>query len=111
MQSITFVVAFAALLALCVCAPTKKDVIQKIPENAEGTPLVIGGGNAGSGAAGKESGSGEKRNVHEVRVRREVAGHESDLLPSGGEVDASPFGETSQLAGHGRIRVLPAYLG
>lgn len=110
MQSITFVVAFAAFSGLCATAPAREGVIQKIPENVEETPLAIADASAASGAAAKAFGAGEET-AQEIRERRHVAGHESDLLPSGEDVEASPFGESSQLLGHGRIRVLPAFLG
>lgn len=107
MHSSLFIVASLALLGLCVCAPAEQDVIQHIPQKAEPIPSATGRDDAVSGASGKAAGASD----HVARVRREVAGQESDLLPSANEVDASPFGEVSQLEGRGRIRVLPAYLG
>lgn len=107
MHSTFFIVASLALLAFCVCAPAEQDVIQHIPTKAEQTPSAIGSEGAVSGASGKAVGSAE----HQSRARREVAGQESDLLPSGNDVEVSPFGEVSNLEGRGRIRVLPAYLG
>ncbi|PZC77883.1 hypothetical protein B5X24_HaOG202764 [Helicoverpa armigera] len=107
MHSTLFIVASLALLALCVCAPADQDVIQHIPQKAEQTPSVIGKNAAESGASGKAAGASE----HVARARRDVAGQESDLLPASNDVDVSPFGETSQLEGRSRIRVLPAYLG
>lgn len=108
MQSITFVAVSLALLAVCASSPVKEEVIQQVPK--EHTQSAIEKEGAVSGAAGKVSGATEEKK-EEVRVRRDVAGLESDLLPSVGEVDASPFGEISQLEGRGRIRVLPAFLG
>ncbi|KAF9424854.1 hypothetical protein HW555_000155 [Spodoptera exigua] len=107
MHSTLFFVASLALLALCVCAPADQDVIQHIPLKPEQTPSVTGKEDAVSGASGKVAGASE--HVPQ-RARRDVAGQESDLLPAINDVDVSPFGETSQLEGRGRIRVLPAYL-
>ncbi|CAG9118909.1 unnamed protein product [Plutella xylostella] len=84
MRSATFVVALAALIVVCSCAP-KEDKKEQVPSGLD---------------------------MADVRVRRSVGGQESDLLPEAGDVDASPFGEASQLAGRARgIRVLPAFLG
>ncbi|KAL0820515.1 hypothetical protein ABMA28_006373 [Loxostege sticticalis] len=109
MHSTFFVVASLALWAVCACAPADSDVIQQIPAKPEQTPSVIGKDAAKSGAAEGDSGVTEAKPVE--RVRRSVGGQESDLLPSRGQVDVSPFGEVSQLEGRGRIRVLPAFLG
>ena len=106
MQSISLVVVSLALLAVCACAPSESEVIQHIVPKEEKTPSVIGSDAAKSGAAVEDSRVGDAKD----RARRSV-GEESDLLPSKGDVDASPFGETSQLEGRGRIRVLPAFLG
>lgn len=107
MHSTLFIVASLALLVVCACAPSGEDVIQHIPAKAEPTPSLTGkDGSASSAAAGNAGAS----KPEPARVRRD-AGQESDLLPSANEVDVSPFGETSQLEGRGRIRVLPAYLG
>ncbi|CAG9563995.1 unnamed protein product [Danaus chrysippus] len=105
MQSITFVVASLALLSLSVCAPVE-DVIQHIPK-AVAIPSSTERNGASSGAvvnAGSEP-------LLAARARRDLGGQESDLLPSAKDIDASPFGEVSQLDGRGRIKVLPAYLG
>ena len=107
MHSTLFIVASLALLALCVCAPVEQDVIEHIPQKAEPIPSATGKDAVESGASGKAAGVSD----HVARVRREVGGQESDLLPAANDIDASPFGETSQLVGRGRIRVLPAYLG
>lgn len=104
MHSTFFIVASLALLAVCACAPVVEEVIQHIPKQ-EQTPSATGKENAESGASVKATGVSEN-----VRHRRD-AGQEGDLLPSVNDVDASPFGETSQLAGRGRIKVLPAFLG
>lgn len=107
MHSISLVVASLALLAVCACAPSESEVIQHIAPKDEKTPSVIGSDALKSGAAVEDSGAAEVKDRH-----RRSAGLESDLLPSKGEEDASPFGETSQLeGGRGRIRVLPAFLG
>lgn len=110
MRSITFAVALVALFAACACAPSKEDVIQHIPQKADQTPSATHADGSESGAVADDAGV-SKISPAEVRVRRDVAGQESDLLPSGHDVDASPFGEVSQVAGRGRIRVLPAFLG
>lgn len=108
MHSTLFIVASLALLVVCACAPVEEEVIQHIRPKPEKTPSVTGNEDAESGASGKVAGVTEDK----VRVRREViGGQESDLLPADNEVDASPFGETSQLVGHGRIRVLPTFMG
>uniref|UniRef100_A0A1E1WRF1 Secreted protein n=1 Tax=Pectinophora gossypiella TaxID=13191 RepID=A0A1E1WRF1_PECGO len=107
MRSMFFVVASLALLAYCVCAPTAEEVIEHIPPKQEQTPSATGKEDAKSGALAVDVASEPKVS----RTRREVGGQESDLLPGAKDVDASPFGETSQLEGRGRIRVLPAFLG
>ena len=107
MHSTLFLGALLALLAVCACAPADADVIQHIPPRQEPTPSAIGKNVAESGASEKAAGASESND----RVRRDLAGQESDLLPSPNEGDASPFGETSQLLSRGRIKVLPAYLG
>lgn len=106
MRSTLLIVASLTLLAVCACAPAAGDVIQHIPPNQEPTPSVTGKSGAESGALEKAVGASD----HQARVRRDV-GDESDLLPSANEGDVSPFGESSQLAARGRIRVLPAFLG
>lgn len=107
MQCTTYLIALAALLAVCACAP-QEGAIEKIPR--EHIPSATKDENVGSGAGAKVSGVGEVgKDVS--RVRRDVGGQESDLLPSVGDVDASPFGGPAQVVGHGRIRVLPAFLG
>lgn len=68
--------------------------------------MLPGGDGANSGAAAAESSEPK-----ELRYRRSIGGQESDLLPSGDDVDASPIGGPSAFEGHGRIRVLPAFLG
>ncbi|XP_072942900.1 uncharacterized protein [Epargyreus clarus] len=100
MRSMLFVVASLALLAACACAPAEEDVIQYIPKEA--TPSVTGKDGSESGAVGGNSGASK---IALERARRSIGGQESDLLPSGGDVDASPFGETSQLDGRGRIKI------
>lgn len=106
MHSMLFVVASMALLVACACTPWESEAIQHIAPKEEKTPSVIGSDAVKSGAAGEGSA------VSDVKDRaRRSAGQESDLLPSGNEVDASPFGENSQFEGRGRIRVLPAFLG
>lgn len=108
MRSMYFVVASLALLAVCTCAPVEADVIQHIP--LKETPSATGKDAAKSGAAEKDSAASEPK-APVSRARRELGGQESDLLPSHDDVDGSPFGDNFQLAGHGRIKVLPAYLG
>lgn len=69
--------------------------------------VVSGKDGANSGAVDEES--SEPKEL--LRHRRSMGGQESDLLPSGSDVDAAPFGAPSALEGRGRIRVLPAFLG
>lgn len=69
--------------------------------------MVSGKEGANSGAVVAESSESKEL----LRSRRSVVGQESDLLPSGSDVDASPFGGQSAIEGHGRIRVLPGFLG
>lgn len=106
MHSTLLIVASLALLAVCVCSPTDQDVIEHIPPKAAPIPLATAKDGAESGASGKVAGAADH-----PRVRRAIGGEESDLLPSVNDVDASPFGETAQILGRGRIRVLPAFLG
>ncbi|KAJ2948473.1 hypothetical protein O0L34_g7721 [Tuta absoluta] len=109
MRITLFVVASLALLALCVCAPSEN--IEKIPPKQEPTPSVTASDGSRSGAAEEDVASNDsKASKHVERERRDL-GQESDLLPSAKDVDSSPFGEQSQLEGHGRIKVLPAFLG
>lgn len=110
MRSIIFVVALVALFAIGTGAPLDEDVIQHIPQKTNPTPSGTPDAASESGAAEDASDAGEAH-VAEVRVRRDVGGQESDLLPSGNDIEASPFGEVSQVAGRGRIKVLPAFLG
>ncbi|CAG9795825.1 unnamed protein product [Diatraea saccharalis] len=110
MRSIIFAVGFLALLAVCACTPVESDVIQHIPLKAGATPSVTGRDGAESGVVADAYGASNEKQTHE-RVRRSIGGEESDLIPAANDVDASPFGETSQLEGRGRIRVLPAFLG
>lgn len=107
MHSTLLVVASLALLAVCACAPSGEEVIQHIPAKQEAIPSATGRDAAVSGASEKAAGASENKE----RARRDIGGQESDLLPSVGDVDASPFGESQPLAGRSRIRVLPAYLG
>lgn len=108
MRTMFFVVASLALLAACACAP-EGEVIQHIPPKAEETPSAIGKDGVASPAVGDAAGSSKP--IHVARTRRDLAGQESDLLPSANDGDASVFGESSNLDGRGRIKVLPAYLG
>lgn len=108
MRSVIFVVASLALLAACVCAP-EGESIQRIPTKAAATPSATDKDAAKSGASVGGSGASEPSTV--ARERRDIAGQESDLLPSAHDLDASPFGEISKLDGRGRIKVLPAFLG
>lgn len=105
MHSTLFFVASLALLAACASAPAE-DVIEHIPPKQEPTPSATSKDGSSSGAV--VEGAAEVKVPS--RTRRNV-GQESDLLPSGHDVDASPFGEVSQVLGRNRIRVLPAYLG
>ncbi|XP_026321062.1 uncharacterized protein LOC113231104 [Hyposmocoma kahamanoa] len=106
MHSTLLIVASFALLAYCACAPTE-EVIQHVSPPKVQTPSNTGKDGANSGAVGEES--SEPKEL--LRNRRSIGGQESDLLPSGSEVDAAPFGGPSALLGRGRIRVLPAFLG
>lgn len=108
MRSMFFVVASLALLAVCVCAPEGAS-IQHIPPKAGETPSAIGKDGAVLLAAA--GGAGSSKQIHVARTRRDLAGQESDLLPSANQAEASVFGESSNLDGRGRIRVLPAFLG
>lgn len=108
MRSLFFAGASLALLAICVCAP-EGDAIQRIPPKAVATPLATNKDAADSGASASNVGSSKPLAV--ARVRRDIGGQESDLLPSANDVEVSPFGENSNLLGRGRIKVLPAYLG
>ncbi|GBP31907.1 hypothetical protein EVAR_18445_1 [Eumeta japonica] len=109
MRSLLFLIGLVGVLAVCGASPAKDDVVEKIPPKAGQTPSAIGSAGAGSTAAAGGAGA-SKAAPAGPRARRDV-GQESDLLPSANDVEASAFGETSQLAGRGRIRVLPAYLG
>ncbi|CAB3231641.1 unnamed protein product [Arctia plantaginis] len=100
MHSTLLIVASLALLAVCVCSPADQDVIEHIPSKAAPILLATAKDGVESGASGKVVGAADH-----PRVRRYVGGEESDLLPSSNDVDASPFGETSQVLGRGRIRV------
>lgn len=106
MHSTLLVVASLALFAVCACAPVEEEVIQHIPAKQE-TPSAIGKDGAESGASVKGVGVTENKD----RARRDIGGQESDLLPSVGDVDASPFSDTNSFSGRSRIRVLPAFLG
>ncbi|CAH2089563.1 unnamed protein product [Euphydryas editha] len=108
MRSLFFAVASVALLAICVCAP-EGDAIQRIPPKVAATPSATKESAVDSGAAANNAGSSKPLTV--ARVRRDIGGQESDLLPSANDVDVSPFGENSNFDGRGRIKVLPAYLG
>lgn len=108
MYSAVYFVASLTLLAVCACAPADADVIQRIPPKPEPTPSATGKDVAVSGALERAAGSSD---AVKDRLRRELVGQESDLLPSLGDIDASPFGENSQLSGRSRIKVLPAFLG
>lgn len=110
MHSIIFVVASVALFVVCASAPVEEDVIQHIPQKHDPTPSATLDVGSVSGAAVDDAGA-SKAPVAQVRARRDIGGQESDLLPSANEIDSSAFGETSQLAGRSRIRVLPAFLG
>ncbi|CAG5049134.1 unnamed protein product [Parnassius apollo] len=110
MRSMFFVVASLVSLAICASAPLDSDVIQQIPQKLEATPSATGKDVAKSGAAEKGLDASEPK-TPEPRVRRDLGGQESDLLPSNKDVDDSPFSENLQLDGHNRIRVLPAFMG
>ncbi|KAI5643033.1 hypothetical protein NE865_05074 [Phthorimaea operculella] len=109
MRVTLFAVASLALLALCVCAPSQN--IEKIPPKQEQTPSATGSDGSKSGAAEGDAASEDSKVLAHVERERRDLGQESDLLPSAKDVDSSPFGEQSQLEGHGRIKVLPAFLG
>lgn len=111
MRSLFFAGASLALLAICVCAP-EGDAIQRIPPKAVATPLATNKDTADSGAsASNVELNGSSKPLAVARVRRDISGQESDLLPLANDVEVSPFGENSNLLGRGRIKVLPAYLG
>lgn len=89
MRSTFFIVVSMAVLGVCLCESSNK---------TKSVPAISAHSTAEKG-------------IEHLRARRAIAEQESDLLPSSDDVDASTFGETSQIEGRGRIRVLPAFLG